>query len=80
MVFCGGSAFYFQRELKKRWPKAYWCEQLLSFAQTMIPVRDLYEVQVSLDALGVLLFMLPEEVERELFATYDAAFAANAAG
>ena len=78
VVFCGGSAFYWQRELKKQWPQAQWCEQLLGFVQTIIPVREQYEAQVSLDAVGVLLFMLPEEMEKAVFAAYEAAVAANA--
>ena len=71
VLFCGGSAYYLRRELKKQWPKAQWGERLLQFTQSMILVRQ-SEVHLCLDVLGILLFLLPEEMEQEVFAKHEA--------
>ena len=71
VLFCGGSAYYLRRELKKQWPKAQWGERLIQFAQQMITVNP-SEIHLSLDVLGILLFLLPEAMEQALVATSKA--------
>ena len=79
IVLGGGSAFYLRRELKKQWSKAMWGERLRRLAQELISFRDPFEMHLSLDVLGVLLLILPEEVERELFTTFSAQFILSSA-